>query len=48
LASPRPYTLNPGNSFGANSRINLFQEMTGFLGGAGNPFQAQFGARCSF
>jgi hypothetical protein len=88
LASPRAYTLNPGNSFGANSRNNLFkepscriatprknekarspafrrnlgwprfrlkpvlrtfsEEMTGYLGGAGNPFQAQFGARFSF
>jgi hypothetical protein len=48
LASPRAYTLNPGNSIGANSRNNLFKVMTGYLGGAGNPFQAQFGARFSF
>jgi len=41
-------TLNPGNSFGTNSRNNLFKVITGYLGGAGNPFQAQFGARFSF
>ncbi len=41
-------TLNPGNSFGTNSRSNLFKVISGFLGGASNPFQAQFGARFSF
>jgi hypothetical protein len=42
-------TLNPGNSFGTNSRSsNSFKIITGYMGGAGNPFQAQFGARFSF
>jgi hypothetical protein len=41
-------TLNPGNSFGTNSRSNLFKVISGFIGGAGNPFQAQFGARFTF
>jgi hypothetical protein len=41
-------TLNPGNTFGTNSRSNTFKVITGFIGGAGNPFQAQFGGRFSF
>ena len=41
-------TLNPGNNFGANSRSNLFKVITGYMGGADNPFQAQFGARFTF
>jgi hypothetical protein len=42
-------TLNPGNSFGgAANNTNLFKVINGFMGGAGNPFQAQFGARFSF
>jgi carboxypeptidase family protein len=40
--------LNPGNSFGTNSRNNLFKVITGYMGGADNPFQAQFGARFTF
>jgi hypothetical protein len=45
IFSPR---ANSGNSFGTNSRNTLFKVITGYLGGAGNPFQAQFGARFSF
>jgi carboxypeptidase family protein len=42
-------TLNPGNSFSGNaSNKDLFKVINGFIGGAGNPFQAQFGARFSF
>jgi hypothetical protein len=41
-------TLNPGNTFGTNSRSNLFKVITGYMGGADNPFQAQFGARFTF
>jgi len=41
-------TLNPGNSFSATaSNKDLFKVINGFIGGAGNPFQAQFGARFS-
>ncbi|MGH9939216.1 MAG: TonB-dependent receptor domain-containing protein, partial [Blastocatellia bacterium] len=41
-------TLNSGNTFNTNSRSNLFKVITGYMGGAGNPFQAQFGARFTF
>jgi len=42
-------TINPGNSFGSNAlNKDLFKVITGYMGGAGNPFQAQFGARFTF
>jgi len=42
-------TRNFGASFGsAANNPNTFKAVTGYLGGAGNPFQAQFGARFSF
>ena len=42
-------TRNFGASFGgAANNPNTFKAVTGFLGGGGNPFQAQFGARFSF
>jgi len=42
-------TRNFGASFGgAANNPNTFKAVTGFLGGAGNPFQAQFGGRFSF
>ncbi len=41
-------TRNFGNSFSGSALSSLFKKVTGYMPGAGNPFQAQFGARFSF
>jgi hypothetical protein len=41
-------TANFGQSYNGNGRSTLFKQPTGFLPGAGYPFQVQVGARFAF
>jgi hypothetical protein len=41
-------TRNFGNSFSGSALSTTFKKVTGYMPGAGNPFQAQFGARFTF